>query len=217
MIGVDSIASPLRYFIVSQYVLRHYRPTEQPGYLEPAEPDFRGLPVIPEDLNGPLRCGRLPLRWGESRLPLLGLRSEQSTALTNWTPTVATQSAVTLTNGATGWRHRGAIDSRAINYLLVSLAARVADRGIGFQPVMVRAAQDALLTIRFASANIGDPVSEATLVLIADGQPHAYLVPIGCSPAWTWRFEISTLELLASPGCVVDHPQVTAWSINEFD
>ena len=208
MIGVDGIASPLRYFIVSQHLLRHYRPAEQPGYLVPAEPDFRGFGVIPADLNGPLRCGRLPLRWGESRLPLLGPHIEHSAALPNWTPTLAPQSDVTLMKKAVGWRRTGSIDPNEINYLSVSLATRAVD---------VRAARDAVLTIRFISANVGDLESEATLVLIADGQAHPYLVPIGCSPAWTWRSEISTLELRSSPGCVLDAPQVSALRINDLD
>ena len=67
MIGVDTIPSPLRYFIISQHVLRHFRPADRPGYLLRAEPEFSGFAVIPPDLNGPLRCGRLPLTWAASR------------------------------------------------------------------------------------------------------------------------------------------------------
>lgn len=189
MIGVDGIPSPLRYFIISQHVLNHYRPAERPGYLVPAEPGFRGFAVIPADLNGPLRCGRLPLTWGERRLPSLGQRIEHSVELPS------------------GWQYRGSIDPREINYLSITVSAHVSGS---------HESSAAVLTIRFASPDVRDSPSEATLILEADGNVHSYLVPIGCSPAWTWRTVIGSLELIASPGYVLNSPRVTALRINDY-
>ncbi len=208
MIGLDSVPSPLRHFIISQHVLRHYRPAEQPGYLVPAEPDFPGFTVIPADLNGPLRCGRLPLRWGESRLSFLSHRIEHSAALTTWTSTVAPESHATLPEESSAWRLSGSIDPREINYLSIAVTVRVTDS---------RDSSAAVLTIRFASRDGRDLPSEATLFLEADAEPHTYLVPIGCSPAWTWRSEIGRLVLMANPGIVLKTPQVTALRINDLD
>lgn len=208
MIGVDGIASPLRYYIISQYVLRHYCPAEQPGYLVSAEPDFRGFTVIPADLNGPLRCGRLPLTWGESRLPSLGSRIEKTVELMVRGSADTTEFDVARADASPNWRISGSIDPREINYLSISVTARVTDS---------RASSAAILTIRFASPDARDPQSEASFVLHADGNTHSYLVPIGCSPAWTWRSEIGTLELMASPGSMLQSPHVTALRINELD
>ncbi len=190
MIGVDSVPSPLRYFIISQHVLNHYRPAERPGYLVPAEPGFRGFTVIPADLNGPLRCGRLPLTWGERRLPSLGQRIEHSVELPS------------------GWQYRGSIDPREINYLSITVSAHAMNS---------RESSAAGLTIRFASSDVRDSPSEATLFLKADGNMHSYLVPIGCSPAWTWRTVIGSLELIASPGYVLKTPRVTTLRINDYE
>ncbi len=208
MIGVDSVPSPLRYFIISQYVLHHYRPAEQPGYLVPAESDFLGFPVISADLNGPLRCGRLPLSWGESRLPNLGHRIESYASLPTWISTISPESDTMLPDKSPGWRLRGSVDPREINYLAIEVTASRTDS---------RDSSAAALTIRFATADVRDVPSEATLVLEADAHSHSYLVPIGCSPAWTWRSTIQFLELTASRGNLLTFPRVTALRVNDED
>ncbi|HLQ45115.1 MAG TPA: hypothetical protein VK137_10330, partial [Planctomycetaceae bacterium] len=206
MIGVDTIPSPLRYFIISQHVLRHFRPADRPGYLLRAEPEFSGFTVIPPDLNGPLRCGRLPLTWAASRWPLIGDRIQHTTALTGWEappdPAVGSMSS----HGSPAWVRHGSIDPRATNYLFLTVTAR---------RTAARLPED-LLTIQFDSGDPQDQPSEATLFMPADGQRHSYLLPIGCSPAWAWRSRIASLALVPGQGTLVDSPTVTALMIDDI-
>ncbi len=93
------------------------------------------------------------------------MNGEHSAGLPTWTSKVAPESAAALSEGSSGWRLSGSIDLREINYLSIVLAARVTDSC---------ESSAAVLTFRFASRDVRDLASEATLFLEADAVPHSY-------------------------------------------
>lgn len=196
----DGIAAPLRYYIIFQDLLPKYRPTDQPGYLEPAPPDWIGLEQLPKHLNRTLDCQRLPLVWGEQRVPRLGARIGERNRLPKFS-----QDESQPADGFQ-WELAIPLEPRRFNRLLMTFSASGESSGSGFSTA----------TLQFTPDVWDDQTSSMTFDCPLDGREHSYLVPVGSCPAWVWRRCISRLRLQAPAECRVSAPHVEAWFVDEL-
>src|SRR5262249_31963469 len=125
--SLDEIAAPLRYYLISQELLPRYRPTERPGYLEPAPKNWPGLVRLAPTLNEELDCQRLPLIWGEKRAPRLAARAHDRARLPEFQTTSSDASGEVI-DGWT-WEATAPLEPHRFNYLLVTFAATGASTG----------------------------------------------------------------------------------------
>ena len=69
--NIDGIASPLRFYIVSDFIYTHYKPCSRDGYLEPAPAGWQGEANLAAAFRLGLEMGQLPFTWGVYRQKLL--------------------------------------------------------------------------------------------------------------------------------------------------
>lgn len=198
--GIDGL---VRYYIMTPFVLRHYRPLEAgvvPGprhYAVLADPDWGGLIDLPEGFAAAQYQGRLPLTWGRARWPTLADRITRQETLPDWKPQEQPD--------APGWETRDEINPRNFNYLLLEFSASAPPPRRG-RPVQA--------TLAFTPGEY-DAESAITFELAADGRHHRYLIPIGCHPGWTWRPVIRGIRLTVAPDCAVMQPAATLCEVDE--
>lgn len=197
----DEIASPLRYYLISQAILPRYRPTEELGFLERAPADWNGLVELRSDLNESLSCQRLPLVWGEQRAPRLISRIGEKDRLPEFQRRTSGDTATSQE-----WELETRLTPRRFNYLFVTFATAGDFTGPDAPTV----------TLQFAPDDWNDQTSSMTFVCPVDSQQHTYLLPMGCCPAWVWRSRVRRLRLQAPADCQLSAPQVEAWYVDEL-
>jgi hypothetical protein len=82
-LAVTDIPNPLRYYAISPWIYRDYRPLQSKGdglILEPAPPDWDGMDDVDLRLGGPLPLGWLAERWGAERAATLASTKRRSIA-----------------------------------------------------------------------------------------------------------------------------------------
>lgn len=194
--GVDGIATPLRYYIISQYVYHHYQPSPHSGYLEPSGAEWRGELLLEPEFLGIIDLKRLPLAWGKNRWPLRPDRVIGRQRLGGWRPerdraedgSTPTDSAFSI--AVPRWEWVGVIDSRLYNYLVVEFVCRERTGG----------ADHVTISLEFAPKDEYEPQSRLTFEAACDGVARRYLIPVGCSPGWSWRPSIERIRLVAPKG-----------------
>ncbi|MDR3638962.1 MAG: hypothetical protein P4L84_34470 [Isosphaeraceae bacterium] len=192
--GSNNVPNPLRHYVIAQELYRRYRPLAGTSFLEPAPAHWPGTLALEAPFLGPLPAGRLPLRWGDGRLSSLTHRVRSRETIGPWNPSVTTRHA---------WEVHSPIDSRTRNYLELDLVCE----GPG---------ADAPMTLDFAPAGRDyEEASRVTFTVLTDGSPHRYLLPIGCSPGWSWRPAIDRLRLSVPQGCRLDSPRCECWEVDE--
>ncbi len=202
--NLDGIAPLLRYYLISQDLLQRYRPTEHPGYLEPALMNWTAPTRLAPTLNEPLSCQRLPLVWGEKRVPRMAARTNHRMRLPEFR-TVAT--AASGNDGARPtWELAVLLEPRRFNYLLLT-----------FTTTMNSTAPAAsTATLQFTPDQWDDQTSSMTFTCATDGRSHTYVLPVGCCPGWVWRGRIRRLRIVAPDACQLSAPQGEAWFVDEL-
>jgi hypothetical protein len=199
MSGSNGIPNPLRYYLLAAYVYRHYRPFMRDGapYLEPSPAGWTGQVDLEPPFLGSLPLGRLALRWGKDRTAGLSGRVRKRQTLDSWRE-----------QQARVWESEGSIDSRLFNYLKLDLACRMPP---GSSPCVVEA------ILEFAPPGRGyEEDSRVTFDVIPDGAVRPYLIPIGCSPGWSWRPGIARIRLSIPAADQVSPPRGQCWQIDEI-
>lgn len=170
-----------RYYVISQYLYRHYKPSadrDRRGrlFLEPAEKDWPRLTLMPDGFAAPFDLGWLPANWGRKRWP---------TMAPDGTPRSLHPMLVAGTQGLKRWDIDAQIDPTRWNYLLVRLRGPDPDPS---QPAPV-------CRVRFAPRSQPLDESDAMLFRVRPGAEQDYLAPIGTSPSWSWRASIDRIEI----------------------
>jgi hypothetical protein len=196
----DEIAVPLRYYVIFQDLLPRYRPSEQPGYLEPAPPVWRGVDQLPEHLNRAMDCQRLPLVWGERRMPRLASRIKDRMQLPRFSQDESSRAE------GNAWELVSQFETARYNRLLLSFAVS------GELPD----SEFAMATLQFTPDAWDSQATSMTFDCPLDGREHIYLVPVGSCPGWVWRARIKRLKLEAPAQCQISAPVVEALLIDEL-
>jgi len=204
--GSNGIPNPLRFYVISDFVYRHYRPVENTWFLDPAGPDWVGDEHVPESVLGTLPLGLLPRRWGDDGARWLLDRRVASQILAEWQIAVArnAQASKTSVVESAAWELAASIPSREFNCLKVDLTCRSTDDA---------AACDAVLEFAPAAEDFEEK-SAVTFRVTADGCCRSYLIPIGCSPGWSWRPAIDRLRLRVPDSCQLARPQAELWRVD---
>ena len=212
MSGSNGIPNPLRYYLLSQYVYRHFRPFNRDGvpFLEPSPPGWAGQVDLEWPFVGPLPLGRLAARWGKDRIRDLVGRVRQRETLGPWRDQRGASGSGMRADLETAriWEAEGPIDSRTFNYLKLDLACRM-------KRVPPSHVIEAVL--EFAPLGRGyDEDSRVSFDVIPDGAVHPYLIPIGCSPGWSWRTGIARIRVSIPTADRVFPPRGECWQIDEI-
>jgi hypothetical protein len=202
--STDGIAAPLRYYLISQDLLPRYRPTEHPGYLEPTPVNWTGLTHLAPNLNEELRCQRLPLVWGEKRVPRMAARTKHRMNLPEF------QTSATAASGNDSarptWELAVLLKARRFNYLLLTFTTtKNATASVG-----------STATLQFTPDQWDDQTSNMTFTCATDGRSHTYVLPVGCCPGWVWRSRIGKLRIVAPDGCQLSALRGEAWFVDEL-
>lgn len=207
MNSIDSVAAPLRYHIISQHLFRHYRPSNEPGFLEPASEGWLGLIELPRAFNGHLEMRRLPLTWGETRMLDAAQRSRRKKFLSLWQPIAMSHALGDTAIRTSIWELSGEIHPREWNYLELQLDARWHKPG---------PPETETLTIEFTPTDWGGQTSSVTLDILPIGTQRWYLIPIGCSPGWSWRSRIAKVRLTTAASVSMFMPQVVLLDVDDL-
>jgi hypothetical protein len=203
--GSNAIPNSLRFYVISQYIFQHYRPSSIPYYLEPASHDWKSELELPEAIQCQLPLNHLPLRWGRDRVEALNRRRMEERRIDSWT---AVETAVeSSAQSGSGWQASHLALPVEFNYLAMELQGGTARPGA---PSHCEAA------LAFAPAGRWyDSRDGATFRLICDDVKRLYIVPVGCSPGWSWRREIEHIKITVPDGYQLERPETTCWRIDE--
>lgn len=206
--GVDR---SLRSFLVADFLLRNYHPTEPVGGLAVLE---RGAPEsFPAGTPFRVDLGSVPFVWGQDREGLLKL--PDSVRVAQW--------SFSLANGLMGWeapndvpllqlfpeglrvRTGGndpqvqnlnvTIDPRSVTYLVLNMAVTTPE-----QEERANQAKpgDQEIRVQFFWRMGTESFTEERSVFfnaVADGQTHSYLVRLSSFPSWAWSGPITGIRL----------------------
>ena len=207
---INGIPFSLRYYVIAQYVFQHYKPSSQTRYLEPAEDGWPGLNALNSDFNFQLDLGRLPLTWGMYRRPhmLSSVRDKKELNIRRY-PSSENYNDQELSSALSEYfETRTTINSRHYNYLLIRLA--------GKKPREVPEKTTTTITLEFAPPNGEfDTAGQITFDVLADGLVRPYLVPIGCSPGWSWRPRIERVRLYSASLQQLSIPMIECWQFDD--
>jgi hypothetical protein len=206
---VDFADGLTRQYMLANHILRNYRPGGNTNYgvpiVVPAGASWPGLSEIPDEYLKTQELRRLPQVWGSSRWPRLADRVVKSQALPGWAP----PSNVGFSAGTTdAWLLESGIVPKDWNYLVLEVLVPIATAA---DARWIEASLD------FGNHEERDPLSKTTWHVLADGKRHAYLIPIGCHPAWTWRPRITHMQLTIPAGDMTSPPTATLYDIEEVD
>ncbi len=231
--GSDGIANPLRFYVISQYLFSQYRlanfgvihfPDTQWktasmssdriefnwSFLEPAEPNWPGQDDLPAAFRGQLELGQLARRWGSDRAPNLRPRASRTHQTGEWLAAHdgnAARGPADQQRTSQAWIAQMQPASREFNYLMLDLTtARAA----------TAPATDATCVLTFAPIGAEFDADSAIRFLVKpDGGPHMYLIPVGCSPGWSWRRGIDRLRLDVAECHSLARPKAELWRVDE--
>ena len=206
--GSNEIPNSLFYYIIGQYVFAHYAPSDEGIFLEPAPANWQGRVDLPAPFKGELRLKRLPLRWGRDRVPRLGPRLKETISLEPHAITIDSVHGPTAleSTSAAAWEVATPIASRRFNYLFLEVSCVSASGGA--EPA------DARLLFAPAGRELEEE-SQLTFTAIPDGERRSYLIPIGCSPGWSWRPAVDRIRLLAPEDCAFVAPRIECWRVDD--
>lgn len=197
--GSDKIPNPLRYYVISQYLYGHYRPAAAGRFLEPADPSWEGENDLPLGFLGKLPLGQLPVRWGQDRIPRLGARLLAQERL---------EVPASHHSRLASWQIEVGISPREFNYLELEFACTNGSE--------TTKGRSNVLLLLAPNGEIFEDQSEVSFNVIADGVVHRYLIPIGCSPGWSWRRTMDRMALVAPDDALISRPQVECWRIDDL-
>ena len=208
---IDRIPFELRYYVISHYLFRHYRPDERVGYLTPNDGDWSGFVDPPVELNLEFELGRLPIAWGERRSPLLKPSAKIDSELLRWQR--ASSKATVARDGVAqdlAWEcHMQPLKPLNFNYLHLTCACTFDGPVAPVKPQ---------LHLEFGPpGGRFDEWNRMSLAAIPDGRQHTYLIPVGCSPAWSWRQAIDRLRITGPEGVSISKPETELWFIDELE
>jgi hypothetical protein len=207
--GSNNIPNPLRFYVISQFLYQRYRPASIGGFLEPAGEDWHGAVDLPPGFHGALPLGLLASTWGRDRAPRLRERLVEERTLDVWEPTVISvrQDDASSVVTAPGWHWEGCMPS-GFNYLAIDISCSVE------QPREVQSHEAVLM---FAPPGRDFHQDDGVVFRVTvDGVKRPYLLPVGCSPGWSWRPEIGRIVLIAPRGCRLARPDVNCWRVDEL-
>jgi len=199
--GGSSI-TPLRYYIISQYLYRAYRPAQKGGFLVPNIDSGQDPEIMPHVSHMKIDMGHLPWAWGERRLAQIDHAVEVSQS-------VLTEKVVGLSGSEmpVSWNIELPPEVRQFNYLVLRIAYRETHSQLSVWSRM---------TVHLLP---GDSASEdtavATFMVRPDGRQHEYMIPIGCSPDWSWQANGCRL-MIGSESSNVDVSHSRLLSIDEM-
>lgn len=231
--GSDRVPNPLRFYVISQFLYSNYRPAPESlddppatgwqlvwtkgsnsigfhwTFLEPAPAGWQGQESLGPAFKGVLRLDFLPLRWGQKRIPQMAARIQKRQNSLPWN--ACDEDGLLIdsdTESAAGWRGDCPVSPRVFNYIKIELACHADDLSKS-HPVMA--------ILEFAPREKGfEKESRITFVVLTDGVKRPYLIPIGCSPGWSWRPHIEDLRLQLPDGTSARSPRVEFWSVDEL-
>lgn len=207
---IDRVPFELRYYVISQYLFRNYRPSERVQYWIPNDGSWKGFVEFPEELNLDFQLGHLPITWGQRRSPLLSPRAKMKREVLRWQPAKAD---VTNThNGSSRGIRQWNCDTQPFqpldfNYIHLTCTCT-------FERQLP--SKESQLHLEFAPTGQSfDENNRMIFTAIPDGRQHTYLIPVGCSPAWSWRLNINRLRITGPEGLSISQPDSELWLIDE--
>lgn len=187
--GSNDIANPLRFYVLVQHLYENFEPAPEFGWLVPR----RHEPVTetPDWVGKPLVLDRLPLNWGRSTPPYVHKRLRNEP--TSWQA---------MQSSAGSWEPRTTVPREA-NFLRFRLRCR--------QDVLSKHPK---VAVYFAShrRQFREEAS-AVFEVLADGREHEYLVPIGCSPFWSWGADVQFVRIKPLGVEILD-ASLQTWSVD---
>ena len=155
---------------------------------------------LPEHLNRAMDCQRLPLVWGERRMPRLASRIKDRMQLPRFSQDESSRAE------GNAWELVSQFETARYNRLLLSFAVS------GELPD----SEFAMATLQFTPDAWDSQATSMTFDCPLDGREHIYLVPVGSCPGWVWRARIKRLKLEAPAQCQISAPFVEALLIDEL-
>lgn len=181
-VGPDGLSNPLRYYLISDYLFDHYAPMRNGRWLARVDEPWRGWTnEHGRDFGGLLRLGGLAHHWGEAwyaRIP----------SHAGGIPPMATMDPVLR-------RGRVALD------VDVPTDRRLAWLRLAEVKALTRNPMQRddwrRMSLRFAGPGEAgfDEMGRIEFDVRCQEEAAWYLVPVGCSPAWSWRERIGRMEL----------------------
>lgn len=183
--GVDQIADPLRYYVLAPFLFEKYRPYMEGWLLTPAPAGWPGQWNLPPQFTGPLHLGRLPERWGITRSQKLRAGASANQVL----PTFQTMLVESNTDNSKvhALVCHVELKPRQSNYLTFSFSVTPED-----VPPGTWVSAELLFS---PTDRPWEKDARVTWDVLADGTLHSYMIPIGCSPAWSWRPGVDRLMI----------------------
>lgn len=175
-LGPNEISNPLRYYLIADDLFDGYRPSRQGRFLiRTQEPWRQWSSEFSQDFGGLVRMGNLASTWANG-FDVAQFPSTRRIA----DPLPSATSAVLNVNMTTSDRVLW-IGIRGVRVLDPFLYDRSRRRMI----------------LRFAGPGDDGLLSgdRVEFDVALDREPKYYLVPIGCSPAWSWRASIDRIVL----------------------
>lgn len=195
---VDEIAPPLRYYVMAPWIYAHYRPSTVAGYLERADAGQSMIPDSVDTFRLPLFMGRLPYSWGMKRLNQLEPLAESALTITPTADSVGP-------GGFSRWTAPVPPNGSHFNYLLLKLRATVRpEYEFPWIPT----------SLRIDGGRERPEATQITFGVSTQGEHALYLIPIGCSPDWTWQLPDSNL-VIDNPQADLDISECTLLQIDE--
>jgi hypothetical protein len=189
----------VRYYIVSQLVFAEYQPSANPPYLTRVTPDWQGFDETPTWLEWPFELQKLPRTWGELRAPRLNTGSRRQLR----------HQPVDTQTMPTSRTFEVDCSPRDFNYLHLRMAVRAA-------PWHRRGGSSVRLEVA-SPGGAFDTTSAVAFEVRADGSASDYLVPIGCSPSWSWRRHIDRLRVSCDQEAEIISSEVELWFVDEME
>ena len=203
MKGTDGVPRTLRYYVISQYLFQNYqpmwfiRPRYQFGFLEPA---WNGKIDYPNELKARMNLGRLPLAWGQDRIPIMSDRIIQTKPIASWR-------SENSGKRASRWQASDDMQSRVFNYLKIIAAV---------EKTAALSSDTTSMSLELAVRGQFETETRVSFDVVCDGNPRTYLVPIGCNPAWSWRPSIKRIRLEVPAGQQFMKPDVELWQVDDL-
>lgn len=187
--GIDHISSLLWNPVITHFLYEHYRPVLGTDILEPSPNRWRGWSREYEGYSPDFHLRRLPIRWGEN------LDHFSPRTLEKWV----------IESKSSGIREEELL---AVTVALARIPSP-RDHLLLRLNVALNEVDDPILTIRFVGPDGG--LDEASRIDFEGKQGSGvYLIPVGLSPAWSWRERIAALQISSEElkSCAVEQAEI---------
>lgn len=190
--GTDGIPNPFRYWRIMPTIYRDYWPIAGTSLLE-RKPSPNAFPTrLDHAFTGPIGMGKLPLNWGIRGFPKWDESSRKSLTLaTDMTTRLNDHSSIGI---------RENLPTSPFDFLILNakLTTPIVDTKID------RDADESLsqpnILLEFGTGV--EPDSRATIQFAARGDSSSatYVLPVRCSPTWSWNRELKSLRFVPPDG-----------------